>query len=180
MALYVAEEFSILSLCDEAGPQDPHPLKFLTHACRCVVCGFSKNMGFAHEVRPQGTMGGKGQMETELPRLYFVTNRSTAKPSGFLRIWLGGASVLVRTKVIFIKARVYSAYLESTSKTACALLGLNELGSAHKDPHSSLMAVRAQYAGRGGVGGADYLVTVREVVTQDGFGQARQDPIVSS
>lgn len=84
--------------------------------------------------------------------------------------------------MIFIKARVYTPYLESTSKRAHTFLVPTELGSAHKDPHSSLMAVCAQYAKKHGVGGAeqDYLVTVREGVTQDGFGQARQEPKVSS
>lgn len=84
MALCVAEEFSIQSLSDKAGPQGPHPLKFLSYACTCVVCRFSKNMGLMHEDRSQGTMGDKGQMETGLHSLYFVTNRSMVKTSAAL------------------------------------------------------------------------------------------------
>lgn len=40
------------------------------------------------------------------------------------------------------------------------------------------MAVCARYARKRGIGGADqdYVVTVRKGVTQDGFGQARQEP----
>lgn len=94
----------------------------------------------------------------------------------------GRGLCISKGQVDFYQSRVYTAYLESTSKRPHTFLVLTELGSAHKDPHSSLMAVCVQYARNCGVGGADqdYLVKVREVVPQDGFGQARQEPMVSS
>lgn len=55
--------------------------------------------------------------------------------------WKKGLSVLVRTKVVFIPASVYTAYVEVTSKTTGTFLSRMALGSAYEDQHPTLMAV---------------------------------------